>query len=82
MSVSSLESNCCINSTHSTVIRLRAAVLSPKNPFFHSVQANYRIQTRVLPNRNQITVLVVLPGRFLLSIPPPNTFYERPTPEE
>ena len=37
---------------NSTMIRLlAAAVLSPKNPLFHSAQTSWRIQTRVLPNR-------------------------------
>ena len=34
-----------------TMIRLLAAVMSPKNPFFHSLQTDSRIQTLVLPNR-------------------------------
>jgi len=34
-----------------TMIRLLAAVLSPLNPFFHSVQTTGVIQTLALPNR-------------------------------
>ena len=34
-----------------TMIRLLAAVLSPKNAFFYSVQTDWRIQTLVFPNR-------------------------------
>ena len=41
-------------SINSTMIRLLAAVLSPKNPFFNAVQTSWDIQTLVLPNRNKL----------------------------
>ena len=37
------------------MIRLLAAVLSRKNPFFHSVQTESRIETLVLPKRKQFS---------------------------
>ena len=37
-----------------TMMRVLAAVLSRKNPFFHPGQTDWRIQTLVLPNRNNL----------------------------
>ena len=64
------------------MVRLLAAVLSLKKPLFHSVQTNWPIQTRVLPNRNYITLVFL--ARFFLPMPPPKhvQFWEGPTPEE
>ena len=60
------------------MIQLLAALLSLKNPFFHSVQTDWSIQTLVLPNRKQFTVL--LPARIMLPMPPPkhSPFVEGP----
>ena len=65
-----------------TMIRLLAAVLSPKNPYFHWMQIDWRIQTLVLPDRKYFTVLV--PAQLLLPMPPPKhlPFVEGPAPEE
>ena len=64
------------------MIRLLAAILSPKNPFFHSVQTNLGIQTLVLPNRN--TLRYFSRARMLLPMPHPKhvPFLEGPAPEE
>ena len=59
-------------SMKSTMKGLLAVVLPPNNPSFHSVQADWRIQTLVLPHRKQFILGVVLfPARILLPIPPP-----------
>ena len=47
-------------SINNTMIRLLAAVLSPNNPFLHSLQTDWGIQTLVLPNRKRITL--IFPG--------------------
>ena len=65
-----------------TMVRLLAAALSRKNPFFHSVKTDSRIQILVLPNRKQIIVL--LPAQLFLPMPHPEhvPFWEGPAPEE
>ena len=54
----------------------------PKNPFFHSVQTDWRIQTLVLPNRKSFAVL--LPARIFLPMPSPEhvPLWEGPALEE
>ena len=68
-------------SLKSIMIRLLAAVLSPKNPIFYS-QTEWRIRTLAVPNRNKITVH--LPARILLPMPPSKhvPLVEGPAPEE
>ena len=62
-----------------TMIRLLDAVLSRKNPFFHSVQTDSRIQTLALPNRNNLSYFSRPGSSFRYH--PPNTFRSgRPQP--
>ena len=58
-------------SINSIMIRLLAAVLSPNNPFFHSVLTDWRIQ-------------ILSRAGILLAMPPPKhiPFWEGPAPEE
>ena len=55
-----------------TMMRVLAAVLSRKNPFFHPGQTDWRIQTLVLPNRNSLHHFS-RPGSSY-RCHPPNTF--------
>ena len=64
------------------MIRLLAALMSRKTPFFHSVQTDWRYTDSGPPESEIMTVL--LPARLFLPMPPPEhvPFWEGPAREE